>query len=230
MLAANPSTDVATIEARLDLVETFLKDESLRQDIVALLKNTHDSQRIVQKFSLGRGDADDLVALARTIEATYSVLQRLGETQQRKFDTIIARLEVPLDLAEIILKSIDEEGLRRQQHEVADVAANMGEPPSTDEISESRDVIDGLVGEVLEAGAAEKRGRKKRISRGIQNAIAKGVQAEPDGEETWIMKKTFASLSRNRHTEEYANLDQGESVLERSTCAITRAMGGKGTS
>ncbi|KAF8246000.1 hypothetical protein K440DRAFT_586559 [Wilcoxina mikolae CBS 423.85] len=196
----NPSTDVATIEARLDLVETFLTDKSLREDIVALLKTTHDSQRIVQKFSLGRGDADDLVALARTIEATNSILQRLSNTQQKKFDAIIARLEVPLDLAETILKSIDEEGLRRQQHEVADVAANMGEPASPDEIRESDDVIDGLVGEVLEAGAGEKRERKRRISRGIQNAIAKGIATtEPDGEETWIMKKTASPFLREAH-------------------------------
>lgn len=177
-------------------MEAFLKDQVLREDIPTLLKRTYDSQRIVQKFSLGRAGADDLVALARTIEATADILRRVQRADDKKtFATIVKRLDVPKSLAKSILESIDEEGLRRQQAEVADVAAALSQPADTEELAESTKVVEELLGEVVEAGATKtKKGRKKRIARGIENSIRSATFADMEGDEAWVMKKTFVSL------------------------------------
>ena len=55
------------INERLDLVSQFVDTAVLRHRIVTILKKTSDTLRLAQKFSFGRGDADDLLGLARTI-------------------------------------------------------------------------------------------------------------------------------------------------------------------
>ena len=57
------------INERLDLVSIFIEDSELRENVTQLLKRSYDAQRLVQKFTLGRGDPDDLVCLSRAIEA-----------------------------------------------------------------------------------------------------------------------------------------------------------------
>ncbi|KAI0176288.1 muts domain V-domain-containing protein [Hypoxylon sp. FL1284] len=74
---AAPSTNLDTIRARHDLVEYLIRQPDVRDDMVLLLKRSHDSQRLVQKFALGRGDADDLVALANTIRTTQDIVSLL---------------------------------------------------------------------------------------------------------------------------------------------------------
>ncbi|KAI1733727.1 muts domain V [Xylaria scruposa] len=148
-----PSTCLDTIQARQDLVEYFIRNEDSRDEIILLLRRCHDSQRLVQKFAFGRGDADDLISLANTICAVqdiYDILTaatkggQIGLIEPHKaseknldvdvdpstqsascFESMLSRikLEEPMKLAERIRKSIDEEGLV-QQHENEDSQAS----------------------------------------------------------------------------------------------------------
>ncbi|KAI0200074.1 muts domain V [Astrocystis sublimbata] len=147
-----PSTCLDTIQGRQDLVEYFIQNVNRRDGIVLLLRRSHDSQRLVQKFALGRGDADDLLSLANTIHAMQDISGILsaateggwqepvkpddthGEhsntnisssTQSPScFESMLSRikLEEPVKLAERIRKSIDEEGLVQQHETEADQA------------------------------------------------------------------------------------------------------------
>jgi DNA mismatch repair ATPase MutS len=173
------------------LVETFLNDEPLREDIVAFLKRTHDSQRIVQRISMGRGDAEDMVALAKTIVVTNEILERLREANHKVFAPIIARVCSPTELAERLLNAIDEEGLMRHRMEAADVAATVSEPPSPQDVMEANKAAEELFEEVMEAGAGKKKMRRKRISQGIENSLNRAMMSETDGEDAWIMKKRY---------------------------------------
>ncbi|KAI1312564.1 muts domain V [Xylaria venustula] len=148
-----PSTCLDTIQARQDLVEYFIQNEDQRDEIVVLLRRSHDSQRLVQKFAFGRGDADDLIGLANTIRAVQDIVRTLTRTTEvggttsfepsrgniRTPDVNIAppaqpvpclasllsriKLEEPVKLADRIRMSIDEEGLV-QQHQEEDNEAN----------------------------------------------------------------------------------------------------------
>ncbi|KAI5300030.1 DNA mismatch repair ATPase msh1, partial [Ascosphaera atra] len=145
---ASPSTSVPVINERLDLVSKFTENSDLRQAIINRLKDTHDAPRLAQKFSLGRGDADDLLSLAKTIEASkniHSILtdhissfssgehEKVGSLQQL-VDRF--RLDGPLRLSKDILEAIDEEGLS-QKHRMEEVlaanAASMAQEVVTNE-------------------------------------------------------------------------------------------------
>ncbi|KAI1799794.1 muts domain V-domain-containing protein [Daldinia bambusicola] len=135
-----PSTSLETIQARQDLVEYFIQHPDLRDEMVMLLRRSHDSQRLVQKFALGRGDPDDLISLANTIRATEDVVSLLNSSKKPSstskgkrasgeaascFTALLARitLEEPAHLADRIKTSIDEEGLV-QQHRDEDSEAS----------------------------------------------------------------------------------------------------------
>ncbi|EEY18646.1 DNA mismatch repair protein mutS [Verticillium alfalfae VaMs.102] len=121
-----PSTSLEVIEARLDLVTCFIEKADLRDTVILLLRRSHDSQRLVQKFALGRGDPDDLLALASTVQACNDIATRLSKAAKTGatancLAAVIARLDLkkPTELARRIQEAIDEEGVVHQ-HEIED--------------------------------------------------------------------------------------------------------------
>ena len=139
---SSPSTSLKVINQRLDLVQAFVEDSALRENIMSLLRRTFDSQRLAQKFALGRGDADDLVSLHRTILASHEIAKLLIEQSQEPHTHIqpslstqlsLFSLEDPLLLASKIAKAIDEDALVNYQLTEQVEAAQM--------ISKARDVL-----------------------------------------------------------------------------------------
>ncbi|KAK1755356.1 muts protein 1 [Echria macrotheca] len=129
---SSPSTSLGVINFRQELVSRFIADEDLRDSITVLLRRSHDSHRLVQKFALNRGDPDDLLGLASTIRATESIVYLLREalpeqtrSEEDCLATMIKRisLEEPLKLAQRIREAIDEEGLN-QKHQIEDSEAD----------------------------------------------------------------------------------------------------------
>ncbi|KAH7267274.1 muts domain V-domain-containing protein [Fusarium redolens] len=127
-----PSTSLELITSRQDLVARFIDDVNLSDSVILLLRRSHDSQRLVQKFTLGRGDADDLLDLASTIDATKNIVNLLKKANapSRKSEhhcltSLISRISLtqPLKLAQRIRDAIDEEGIELQ-HEVQDSEAS----------------------------------------------------------------------------------------------------------
>jgi len=145
----------------LDLVDTFLNDSHLLADVIYHLRQTHDSQRLVQRFSLGRGDSDDLLSLARTIRETEQILARLKEKGHPSLDHIIARIVIPERLCERIEAAIDEEGLVRKQRLEELETAELGK------------VVRRVEG--LEVEEEKKSKRKEDLKK----------------EDVWIMKKSY---------------------------------------
>jgi DNA mismatch repair ATPase MutS len=129
---ASPSTSLSVINSRLDIVTRFVENPELKERIVILLRRSHDSQRLVQKFSLGRGDADDLLALAKTINASLEIASILDDAVMSSTEcspglevqclsalTDRMHLEKPKLLARRILAAVDEEGVE-EQHRIED--------------------------------------------------------------------------------------------------------------
>ncbi|CAL3964110.1 unnamed protein product [Diplocarpon coronariae] len=115
---SSPSTSLDVINSRLDLVTNMLDDELLRQRITSLLKRSHDSHRLLQKFAFGRGDPDDLLALASTICATQDIVAALRDSSGGScVQAMIGRIDLtgPCALANRIREAIDEEGIMQQQ-------------------------------------------------------------------------------------------------------------------
>jgi DNA mismatch repair ATPase MutS len=140
----SPSASLAEINDRLELVTTFVDNEELTELLIFRLQRTFDVQRIVQKFALNKGDADDMLSLASAISETVATHELLRpafdpsspivepgqETPVRHcLDRLLQRLDLegPVELQTKIASAIDEEGLmqkhRLEEDEAADVAA-----------------------------------------------------------------------------------------------------------
>ncbi|KAB2573957.1 MutS protein-like protein 1 [Lasiodiplodia theobromae] len=187
----SPSMSLDIINERLDLVTALIENLALRENLVALLRRSFDTWRLVQKFSIGRGDADDLLELSKTIQITKDVAQLLqNETPGGgSFDGLVRRLSLdgPGRLAKRILDAIDEEGLSEQHRMEDDEAAAMA--------GLAVEVL-ALEGEEVKSGSIAKRAKAKQSSKpGPSKAVDTGM---PD---VWIMRRSASTTLTRLHEE-----------------------------
>jgi DNA mismatch repair ATPase MutS len=197
-----PSTALPIINGRLDLVEYMLADELLRKRIADLLRKSADAKRILQRFSLGRGDAEDLIALRRTVSITKQIASILAGQQQdltggslrstaaddaqapgfgsaqRVLSSVAAvvgrfHLDGPLALADHIAAAIDEQGLETMHHtEEVEAAA----------VAEDAEADGSLAAQGLTAAPIDDRQRTDLKSSTIRSPDA-------DTQDVWVMKR-----------------------------------------
>ncbi|PWI74431.1 MutS2 protein [Purpureocillium lilacinum] len=208
---SSPSTSLEVINKRQDLVARFITDGELRDTLVVLLRRSHDSQRLVQKFALGRGDADDLLALASTIRATEGIVDLLKQavaayTEQPGedcIDALTSRIDLskPSKLAQRIRDAIDEEGIVHQ-HEVED--------SETSQIMALAQDIVSSEGSHADASSLPK-GKKKRPTT-IREYYAEDNDA-------WIMKPAASTTLKKLHSQLSSLLEErdvlGETLRKR---------------
>ena len=162
-----------------------------------ILRRTFDSQRLIQKFSLGRGDADDLVSLLRTIIGGKDISNLLSESLAEEVSTsedvpripqfiteFLARFSLsgPMTLATKIADAIDEDGLlashRRDDNE------------SAKSVSMAQDVLQDE-GTPIDRAA---------LSRVVRSKVAKGlIEPGPEEEEIWIMRQNASPALAKLH-------------------------------
>jgi DNA mismatch repair ATPase MutS len=212
---------LSTINGRLDLVEEMIQYPQLRQDVVALLGRTFDSLRLVTKFTYGRGDADDLMELSKTIATTSDIIGVLrehaisrkavpdatNEPSQTKRKQCIAALErhfsleQPLQLAQRIHDAIDEYGLSEYHRLENEEASEMSE----------------LAQEVLgrEAGEEDLKAIPKRIQP-KPHVIAASFKSATDGREDIHIMKRDASPTLKRLHGTLDSFTEAKNTLEES--------------
>jgi len=175
----------------------MLEDLSLREGILSLLRRSHDSQRLVQRFSLGRGEPEDLLALANTIFVTQELvflLQQAGREAKARatsldadcLEPMIARIHIggPMELASRIKEAIDEEGII-QQHRIEDDGA--GE-------------MVALAQEIVSSeGSPEDIANMARGSRKKKPMSLREHYAESD--DSWTMKANASAILKRLHDE-----------------------------
>ncbi|ESZ99531.1 MutS2 protein [Sclerotinia borealis F-4128] len=202
---ASPSTSLDVLESRLDLVTHMLEDESLRARVTTLLKRSHDSHRLLQKFAFGRGDGDDLLDLASTIHATRDIAHTLkvqNATPEPCIQALLARIHLkdPIKLAQAVTDAIDEEGLVQQQRI---------EEGESEEMQALANAIVASEGTVEENSTLRKGNRKKP-----PNSIREYYNQE---NEAWIMKPTATPILKRLH-KELSSLSDQKTSLAASLC------------
>ena len=199
---SSPSMSLDTINERLDLVSLLLEDAILKENLVSLLRQTFDSQRLVQKFSMGRGDADDLLSLLKTIHVTNSIFDLLqnaigtsrsaaeegggrDNTCRRSLDSLSDRLslEGPNDLAKAISEAVDEDGLN-ESHRIEDVG--------------SADLVT-MAQEVLQTeGSPEDQSSMSRLARSKPKQKPTN-DTEIEQADTWILRQKASQILEHLH-------------------------------
>jgi DNA mismatch repair ATPase MutS len=179
----------------------MLHDEPLRERITILLRRSHDSHRLLQKFAFGRGDPDDLLALGATVYATQDLVATLGQDGRgdESIKAMMARIDLdgPIVLADRINEAIDEEGIV-QQHEIEDMEAeeiqNLAHAVVTSE--GSKDDLNIL-----------RKGERKKKSVSIREHYS-------DSSEAWIMKSEASQTLQTLHGN-LAALSEEKETLEK---------------
>ncbi|KAJ4166846.1 MutS protein 1 [Fusarium oxysporum] len=198
-----PSTSLELITSRQDLVTRFIDDVNLSDSVILLLRRSHDSQRLVQKFTLGRGDADDLLDLASTIDAAKDIVNLLknANAASRKSEhhcltSLISRISLtqPLKLSQRIRDAIDEEGIELQ-HEVQDSEASQMLALAENVVSNEGSQDDA---------ASLPKGKRKRP------ASIRDYYAEENG--AWIMRPAASPNLTKLHTD-LATLTEEKATL-----------------
>lgn len=204
-----PSTSLEVITARQDLVARFIADADLRDGVIMLLRRCHDSQRLAQKFALGRGEPDDLLGLASTISATEDIVKVLQDAQKKTpgstsdcLHQLASRIKLtgPAKLADKIRKAIDEEGISLQ-HEI--------ESSEASQVLALAENIVSAEGNHEDAALLPKAKKKKPSSLREYHA---------EDYENWTMKPGASRTLQNLHKEMRTKLNDklalGESLRE----------------
>ncbi|KAJ9478597.1 DNA mismatch repair protein MSH1, mitochondrial [Pseudozyma hubeiensis] len=145
----NPSTSLATINARFDLVELFLKKKELREDVRSILRTgAGDVTRVLQKLVTRRNDEQDLLEVRDAIGAMQRVKRLMvgemayltGDEKEREtVEGLVGKFHDLGELASKLGEAIDERviaaRLERQEtlaNEVEGIAAAAGSSSMTD--------------------------------------------------------------------------------------------------
>lgn len=75
-----PLNDAVKIRERLDLVEYFLKETELRQQLTQLIKQCGDIERLAAKIPLKKINPREVVQVAKALQYTESIRERCGST------------------------------------------------------------------------------------------------------------------------------------------------------
>lgn len=120
-LAGSPSTSLSEINARQSIVALFHAFPHLRRDLCDRLRGTDDVARVLQKFLLGRGNTEDIVAISVAISVWSFVRTRLSlerklhtkngdrnlEREWAAIDALLSQLEDTPELEKKIQASMD---------------------------------------------------------------------------------------------------------------------------
>jgi len=185
-----PEMSLKVINTRLDLVEEMIENRQLHVKVIDLLQKSFDLPRLVQKFSIGRGDADDLLAVGKTVDIVQQLFELVtGHHQKSKVQSVEKNRLTPLisdiqaiefdkleKLAQKIEKSIDEEGLSKQHMVEQDL------------ITDITDFAEQIVNQEDSDKIKDKSSLKKEFD------------IEDDGD-IWIMRKEASKILTGMHEE-----------------------------
>ncbi len=85
-----PSSDLAEINYRLEIVDYLKKQRDLRKNIVSDLNNIMDIERLFSKLSVGLGNARDLVNLKNSLVTVLSLKGKLADPIFSKFNNSLS--------------------------------------------------------------------------------------------------------------------------------------------
>ena len=125
-LVGSPSTSLSEINTRQSIVALFHALPHLRRDLRDSLRGIGDVARVLQKFLLGRGNTDDVIAVSNAISVWSSVKCRLSlerelhtkegdpslEREWAAVDALLSQMEDLPELERKIQASVDSDPTR----------------------------------------------------------------------------------------------------------------------
>ncbi|MCA9048930.1 MAG: DNA mismatch repair protein MutS, partial [Planctomycetaceae bacterium] len=106
---SSPLTDIEQINQRLDAVEEFVGDLTLRDDLRELLSGMYDLQRLTSRVATGRCSPRDLSCLAQTLGQLPKLRARLAERRAKRLQTLEQRVDLCAEVRQAIAETLVDE-------------------------------------------------------------------------------------------------------------------------
>lgn len=104
-----PSANLTEINSRLDLVDAFILNFLLREDIAMNLSKIYDLDRIIAKVSYGNVNPRDLLQLKQSLEAYENIRKQLILADNPAFSSLIEEKDNFAFLIKLIKRAIKED-------------------------------------------------------------------------------------------------------------------------
>lgn len=104
-----PLVNKKKIDERLDVIEEIKEDFSLREDLIDILKNVYDIERICGKIAFEKVTPKEMINLKNSIEKLPLLRERINQCDGRTIKKYIDNMEDLRDIYELINEAIIEE-------------------------------------------------------------------------------------------------------------------------
>lgn len=101
-----PLFDIHRINNRLELVSHFIKDQDLSHDLIKLLKQIGDVERLIGKIPLKKANPREVIQLARGLHSMEEVLERCEKMDFEPLKRILQNLQPLTELQERITSTL----------------------------------------------------------------------------------------------------------------------------
>ncbi len=106
---ANPLTDKALIETRLDSVQELVRHAAVRRDIREVLRSVYDLERLLARVATGRASPRDLAFVGKTMSALPELKRRLSQSHLEQIGQLAEDLDDCPDLRERLTEALADE-------------------------------------------------------------------------------------------------------------------------
>lgn len=103
-----PLYDSNRIEQRLELVQFFIKTQDLQHDIITLIKQTGDVERLIGKIPLKKANPREIVQLGKSLYCMEQVKQRCMDAEHTGLQQLAATIQPLATLREKIQATLEE--------------------------------------------------------------------------------------------------------------------------
>lgn len=106
---ALPLKNTAAINERLDVVDYFVKNDEQRLELIGLLKDIGDMERLISKVAVGKANPRELFHIKRSLQIVTEIKQRTQGLENTSLKKISEQLNPCLLAFEKLAKELNEE-------------------------------------------------------------------------------------------------------------------------
>lgn len=106
---SKPSSDINEIIARQDMVQSFIDNFMIRNDVRVMLDEVYDLERLIARISFGNANGRDLLQLKSSLKPLPALKDALSKLNNAHIDDIANKFSNFDDLVDLIEKAISED-------------------------------------------------------------------------------------------------------------------------
>ncbi len=106
---SKPSSDINEIIARQDMIQSFIDNFMIRNDVRVMLDEVYDLERLIARISFGNANGRDLLQLKSSLKPLPTLKDALSKLNNAHIDDIANKFSNFDDLVDLIEKAISED-------------------------------------------------------------------------------------------------------------------------